>query len=196
MRKKSNMKRFIWALVLFGAIASPAQANGPAPNTTVPREEGIPIEKIEKALKSYAEAIGCNFRFDKNNVVQLDPSGGRPLQYVALFFLDDGCAAGSSTGSSMFAVLIWGGRGSDTIFVSPAVSQPAAPSFGFPWLIERIFVKGNQLWYSGKVYDWSKDTLNSPSVPIEGQVLLRKGVGRADGNKGFEAWYWLSAPQY
>lgn len=184
------MRKFIWAVVLLAAIAVNAQANGPAPDTTVPREEGIPVEKIEKALKSYADALGCAFEFHTKNVVQFDIIGDRARKYVALFFLDTGCTRGSSMGSDMFAVLEWGAG--DEILVRPEVSQPAAPSFGFPRFVERIFIKGNQLWYSGKVHDWSKDAPNFPSVPVEGQVLLRKAVVAVDKKQDFGAWYWLS----
>ncbi len=190
------MRKVIWVVVFLVTIAGTAPANGPTAGVTTPREERIPIEKIETALKSYAEATGCNLRFEKNNVVQFDATGGRALQYVALFFLDDGCTGGSNMGSSMFAVLGWGGFGGDRIIVSAAMSQPAAPSFGFPRFIERIFVKGNQLWYDGKVHDWSKDAPNFPSVPVEGQVLLHRGVVRPGGNESFDAWYWLSIPQH
>jgi hypothetical protein len=130
--EESNMKRVAWAVVLLAAIAFNAQADGPAPGTTVPREEGIPIERIEKALKSYADAIGCNLRFDRRNIVLFDIIGDRGVRYVAYSRLDPGCAGGSSTIENMFVILQWGGYRSDRIFVSPGISQPAAAAFGFP----------------------------------------------------------------
>ena len=189
------MKRRIWALVLLAAIPSTAQASGPAAGTLEPSEEGVPLERIEKVLKAYAETLGCEFKFDPKNVVEFDMTGDQMLQrYVALFFLDTGCTGGSGMGNSLFAVLEQGPRGE--VLVQPELSQPTVPSFGFPRFIERIFVKGNQLWYSGKVPDWSRDAPNFPSVPVEGQVLLRKGVVNVDMKTNFGARYWLSRPKH
>ena len=197
MNRTRSMKRLIWALILLAAIPSTAQASGPAAGSPGPSEGGIPVGKIEKALKSYADAVGCRFRFDATNIVELDIADGRSMRrYVALFFLDTGCTGGSAMGNSMFAVLDWSDDGRGNIFVQPELSQPAIPSFGFPQFIDRIFLKGHQLWYSGVDYDFSKDALCCPSVPVEGQVVLREGLVHVDTKQNFGARYWFSIPKH
>jgi len=152
----------------------------------------VPVENITVALKTYADTTGCEFYFDKQNIVQYDIDGDGEKELIALFFIDVGCSGGTAMGASVFAVLDSDSRG--RVFVRPHMSQPATPSFGFPRLIDRIFLKNDRLWYSAKDFDWTKDALCCPSVPVEAPVSLLKNVIRVDEKNSFDAWYWI-APQ-
>jgi len=152
-------------------------------------EREIPVDTIAVVLKSYADTVGCNFNFDKKNIVQYDIDGNGKKEYVVLFFIDAGCSGGSSMTTSVFAVLNDSFYG---VFVRPHMSQPATPSFGFPSFIERIFLKNGQLWYSAKDFDWSKDALCCPSIPVEAPMYLLKKVVWIDEKNSFDAWYWIS----
>jgi hypothetical protein len=192
-----TMRRVIWPLMmLLTLFATTMHADGGASDTpSEPREGGIPIQQIETALKSYAEAVGCQFRFDKNNVAPFHVERGRPRTFVALFRLDPGCAGGNGMAETMVALLHWGGLPKDEIFVDPAASGPAAQAFGFPAVINRVFVKGNQVSYSGMALDLSKDAPCCPSVPVEGQIVVRKGLVKVEAGRTLSAWYWLSVPE-
>jgi len=150
----------------------------------------IPIPQIKSALKRYAGTIGCQFQFDDRNVVVHDIDNDGKKDVVVLFFLDAGCQGGSTSGTSAFAVLDVDVRG--RAFIRPELSQPAVPAFGFPRLIKRIFVRDNQLWYTAKDFDWSKDPLCCPSKPVEAPAYLRMSTLQVANGQNFAVWHWAT----
>ena len=146
--------------------------------------------KVHDVLERYASTIGCEFSFDKENVVQFDVDDNGTNEFIAVFFLDVGCSGGTAMGTSIFAVLDLDDHG--RLLVRSVQSQPAIASFGFPRFIDKIFLKQGKLYYSAKDYDWSKDALCCPSLQIEDSFSLRKSVVIASNGESLEIWYWMS----
>ena len=141
------------------------------PATSFGAERRIPVEKAVAVLKTYANTIGCEVHINKSNFVAFDIERERVV--VGLYSIDEGCTGGSTMTRPAFAILKYDVR--DKLLVNPGYSLPSATSQEFPRFIDRLFLKDNQLWYSGKDFDWSKDALCCPSVPIKAQVLFQGG---------------------
>jgi hypothetical protein len=161
-----------------------------------------PTEKIESVLKKYVQTYGCLVSFNRDKIVKYN------RRYVALYSVDPSCAGGSQSSQNAIAVFTYS---YPDVHIVPGESFPSAPLFGFPRSIDKIFVKNNQLWYSGKKYNWDVaannddiqgDALCCPSVLVESQFsLVRKKIkdhkyaqeikSQYGYTGGVRAFYWI-----
>ena len=179
-----------WQLLVLGMFLLSPIASSAQPIESLKNRSSIEA-KVTALLKSYANALGCDFKFDKSNIVRTDIDGDGEKEYVAIFYIDTTCSHTNTQGREVFAVIDFDSR--DRIVVRANVSQPAVRAIGFPRFIDRIFLKGDQLWYTGKEFDWDKDALCCPSVSVEGRVMLRKSLVQVDGQNDFNIWYWIDS---
>jgi hypothetical protein len=178
---------------MFGAFLFSALVSG-AQSIEYLKNRASVEKKVTVLLKSYGNAVGCDFKFDKRNIVRTDIDGDGVREYVAVFYIDTTCSHTNTMGGEVFAVIDFESR--DRIVVRANVSQPAAHAIGFPRFIDRIFLKGDQLWYAGKDFDLSKDPLCCPSLSVEGKVVLRKSLVQVDGQNDFNTWYWMDSRKH
>jgi hypothetical protein len=134
-------------------------------------EPAVPINAIAKLVVSYGKTLGCEVHLDKNNIVPY--SLDNEELFVALYSLDLGCSGGTAMSRPAFTVV---GRGAyGTLHVRPEYSSPKQTSNEFPQVTYQLFSKGGQLRYRAKALD-AKDALCCPSIPVEGEVIFRRGV--------------------
>lgn len=126
------------------------------------------IRHIPKLIKQYATTIGCNFRFNRNNVVPYRIDGEDV--YVALYDLDIGCNGGTAMSATSLVVLRWGGS-HPQLYLSPQMSKLIGE---FPATIDKLFIKNDQLWYSA-LWLKPKDALCCPSERELGRLTYRNG---------------------
>lgn len=151
-----------------------------------------PLKKIEEALKAYSAGIGCNFGFNPKDVVEFDVDTDGIKDFVAIFDIDAGCAGGTSTTRSSLAVLKYSNEiRMDELYVAPDMSQPSIPAFGLPRFIDRIFIKGKELWFAGRMHS-ERDGNNFPSIPVKSRVSLAKALVPIDSKRKFAFYYWKS----
>lgn len=158
----------------------------------------VPVAKIEKVLRAYAESIGCDFSMTRKNIVEIDIDQDKyqDKEFVALFNVDAGCAGGSGTGKSSFAVLKYRDIfHKDMIYVLPELSEPSIKSYGFPRLIDRLYIKNGQLWYGGKTYK-DGDAYNSPTLTTQAQAKLVRKETPFNSHQVLPVVYWQSSSNY
>lgn len=158
----------------------------------------IPAAKIEKVLRNYAETLGCDFSMNKKNIVEIDIDQDeyQEKEFVALFNLDAGCAGGSGTGKSNFAVLKYRDIfHKKLIYVRSDLSEPSISSYGFPRFIDRLFIKNGQLWYSGRIHK-KNDANNSPTSSVQAQFNLVKNEMTISPKQTATVYYWRSSKDY
>lgn len=139
-------------------------------------DHGVPKKRIEAVVKAYVGTIGCLLNLDRQNIVKFGVNDEGATTYVALFSIDPNCSGGSAMAHSAIALLE---RTSGGIFIRPAQSFPVASSRGLPQYVERIYVQGDHLRYSGKEFDVAKDPLCCPSIQVKGELMLIDGVWSA-----------------
>jgi hypothetical protein len=139
----------------------------------------IPTKRIMTVVKTYANTVGCFIHMEQNNIVEHKINGRRV--YVALYSIDDGCTTGNNMFRPAFAALQGDGHGG--VLVIPEYSIPSATSEKFSQHINKIFIRNNELWYSGMDYNWGHtkpgeegDALCCPSMPVEGKILFQNGT--------------------
>jgi len=137
-------------------------------------EEKAPLTKLARVATAYANTVGCLFRLDKKNIVEYPADAGVEKTYVALLGLDPQCSGGSAMYHSALITLVADERGG--VFVLPEKSFPVVDHDMLPQYMDRLYTKGNALWFSGKEFDRSKDPLCCPSIPVEARVELHDGV--------------------
>jgi hypothetical protein len=123
-----------------------------------------------KAVKSYANSIGCAVNLDERNVVPYEIDGESVA--VTLYSIDLGCSGGTAMSRPAFAVVRQNVYGA---YVDPRYSSPLQTSEEFPQHTERLFARHGQLWYSGKEFNFETDALCCPSIRVEGKVQFREG---------------------
>jgi hypothetical protein len=132
----------------------------------------IPYEKIHQALESYASTIGCQFAMKDDNVVRYSLKNRKI--FIALYSIDLKCTGGTAMSRPAFAAIAENSQG--RFFILSKYSAPAATSSEFPRFIDRIYIDGGKLWYAAKDFDFSKDALCCPSVPVKGRVEFKNGI--------------------
>jgi hypothetical protein len=141
-------------------------------------DKPLPAKKIMAAVKAYANSIGCFVHMDPRNVARAKVDRIKPI--VALYSIDETCSGGTAMHRPAFAVLVPDDHGG--LLVLPEYSIPSSTSEKLPQYTERIFVKGEELWFSGQVFNWDNkapseegDALCCPSVSVEGRVIFNPG---------------------
>ncbi len=157
-----------------------------------------PLAKIEQVLRAYADTIGCDFSMNRKNIIEIDidKNEDEEKEFVVLFNIDAGCLGGSGTGKSSIAVLKYRDIfHKDIIYVRAEMSEPSVASYGFPEMIDRIFIKNGQLWYAGKVSKYG-DAKNSPSLSIQAQAKLIKNELLINSHQILPVFNWQSSKNY
>lgn len=157
-----------------------------------------PLAKIEKVLREYANTVGCDFSMNRKNIVEIDidKDENEEKEFVAIFNIDAGCLGGSGTGKSSVAVLKYRDIfHKDIIYVRAELSEPSVASYGFPKLIERLFIKNGQLWYAGKI-NKDGDANNLPTSSVQGQINLIKKEISINSSQFAPVFYWKSSKDY
>ena len=130
--------------------------------------------KVESVVKAYANTIGCLLRLDRRNIVRQNIGGlNGASTYVVLFAIDQGCSGGSAMSQSAIAVVEQGMQG--RMFIRPELSFPVTKNEGLPQYTEKIFVRNGDLRFAAKDFDFSKDALCCPSLPVEGRLSFKDG---------------------
>jgi len=131
----------------------------------------IAEETIPNIVERYALSFGCEFNMQKRSVVEL--THWKEISYLAVYSLDLGCSGGSAMSRPYFVVLSNHDRTRPrNIFVNPKYSLPAQTSEGFPQTITGLYIKNEKIYYSALEFDFKKDALCCPSVPIEGELVF------------------------
>lgn len=133
----------------------------------------VSIRKITAVVKAYAKPIGCLMNFETHNIVEYDVDANGQKEIIVLFGIDPECSGGSAMYHSALAVIDRDTKG--RLFVRPAQSFPVTQPEGLPQYTEKIFLRSGKLMFSGNDFDFSKDGLCCPSVPVEGTLLLKDG---------------------
>ena len=128
-------------------------------------------KNIPKIVEQYATSLGCEFAMNPQNVVKF--SFDKEKAYIALFSFDLGCSGGSSMSRPVFVVLKHGAN--NNLYIDPKYSSPHQTSQNFPSTIKSVFIKEGKLWYSALDFDFSKDGLCCPSVPVNGELVYENG---------------------
>ena len=139
----------------------------------------IPTKKIMTVVKTYANTVGCFIGMNQNNIVE-HRINGRQV-YVSLYSIDSECSTGNNMFRPAFAALQNDGQGG--VLIIPELSIPSATSEKFTQHINRIFIRNNELWYSGMDYNWGHtkpgeegDALCCPSMQVEGKIMFQNGA--------------------
>ena len=160
---------------------------------TAQEAAALPGEQVLQSVRAYANAIGCNFAMDTNDIVSLDVDGDGVPEAIALFAIDKGCVAGADSTSSDLVVLALGRARMGQFFIDPRLSNFVS----LPRFIDRIYLKKGQLWFDGrKTADddpqktrWLK--LSSPLKLVTNDVPLQDGTGRT-----VRYYYWRSVVEF
>ena len=137
----------------------------------------MPRHSIARVVTAYGNALGCEVHLDKQNIVRYTmPSED---VFVVLYSIDLGCSGGSSMSRPAFAVVTQGAYG--RFVVRPEYSSPLQTSNTFPAVTYRLYKAGETLRYLAKNLA-DTDALCCPSIPVEGQVVFRDGVWKADAS--------------
>ncbi len=193
----------IFAISFFCVISLAQSANDTSKSEDAFFEDAMkptppPLAKIENVLRTYANTIGCDFSMNRKNIVEIDidKSEDEEKEFVALFNIDAGCLGGSGTGKSSIAVLKYRDIfHKDEIYVRAELSEPSVASYGFPRLIDHIFVKNGQLWYTGKI-NKKGDANNLPTFTVQAKLKLVKKETSIDNHKLTNLFYWQSSNNY
>lgn len=138
----------------------------------IEKQEGI--KNIPDTVEKYAISFGCNFQMKNQNVVEL--KNWKENSYLSVFSLDLGCSGGSAMSRPYFVVLTNYDRSHPrNIFINPKYSSPIQTPDSFPQTITGIYIKNEKIYYSALEFDFKKDALCCPSVPIEGEVVFESG---------------------
>jgi len=116
------------------------------------------VRSIPQVIEKYATTLGCNFYMNPNNEVPYQIEG--ETVYVALFSLDFGCGGGSGMAKTSLVVLSWS-ESYPKLYISPQRSKLIGE---FPPIIDKLFIKNDQLWYSA-LWLQPQDPLCCPSGP-------------------------------
>lgn len=156
----------------------------------------LPVARISKVLKGYAESIGCNYEFDKKDIVETDVDLDGEKEFVVVYALDVGCAGGSGTTGSRLAVLRRRDEfHMDDIFLDVEKSEPAAMARGLPRWVDSLTLKSGRLRYRGWAYQ-EGDSNAEPSVPVDSQLDLVKTEVSLDAGFKKTIYIWKSQKAY
>ena len=117
-------------------------------------------------VRSYANAIGCEVRFDPRNVVRWEGAPG--VRYVALVTLDEGCSGGSRSWRTVLVGVREGAAG--RLFVHAGASLPERTSAQFPQWIDSIRNTADGVRFVGHVAQGDEPD-NRPSKRVSGTVV-------------------------
>ena len=144
----------------------------------VAAEKPLPVKKIMTLVESHANKNGCVVDIDPKNVIRFNVEG--KSRVVVLYHIDVGCSGGTAMHRPAFAMLAEKTAGDFQLI--PEYSLPSATSQDFPQYTNTISVKGNDLWYSGKEFNWGSlkpgeegDALCCPSLEVKGRVTIENG---------------------
>lgn len=133
----------------------------------LPKPEHI----IPPVVESYGRAIGCDFYFDPENIVEKEIDQKR--SFIALFTVDIGCSGGNNNYRPVFVVLQYGAY--DKIFISLKYSLPSQTSDEFPKDTQNIYIRDGKIRFNAKKFDPKKDALCCASIPFSGEVIFSDG---------------------
>ena len=180
------MKLYLFALVTLFLAAFSAVA----------QSQEIPRTKIEKALGTYANTVGCDFEMDRKNIIEINLNGDGDKVFVALFVNDNGCGGGSGSWTSNLSVLKqYDDHQNKGLRVIYEMTMPIISGIGLPRFIDRIFIKNGQLWFAGRIHA-EKDGNNFPTIPVQARIQLRHSSVQLDAKHKDTIYYWKSSEDF
>jgi len=183
------MRKLIWLMLLVSSVCLAEEKNATpiiaADSTDKEFQElklqgNEAVKNIPNLIEQYANTLGCEFNMNPQNVVEYTIDSKK--RFVALFSLDVGCSGGSSMSRPVFVALT-SELSYPKIFIDAKYSAPNQTSDDFPQTITSIFLKDNKLWYSALDFDFKKDALCCPSVPITGELKFENEKWKGIPNK-------------
>jgi hypothetical protein len=128
------------------------------------------LRRIPEVVARYGNALGCQFTMNPANVAPY--TLGTRNGYVALFSLDEGCSMGSAMSRPVIVFLEQSQNA--TPYVKASYSAPGQTSPQLPVNMQRLYLRGTELWYSG-LASKPEDPLCCPSGKVEGRLEFKQG---------------------
>ncbi|WP_298693091.1 hypothetical protein [uncultured Sulfuricurvum sp.] len=171
------MQKFVFIMFLFLSISINSFAESDEDirqyEEMINAKQKEAVRNIPKLITQYATTLGCNDYFDPKNVVKFKMND--EIVYIGLFSIDTGCSGGTAMSRPVIITL----RKSISypeIYVDARSSAPYQTSNELPQNMSRIYVHNNKLWYEAKEFDFKKDALCCPSIPVRGELRFENGM--------------------
>lgn len=133
------------------------------------------IRKVFEVASQYASAISCEPILNSKNLVALVPWDDdhdiMDARYALIWHGDIQCLGGSGSSHPHITIVRLGVGGS--VFALPELSSPVVKFDPTVRIIETIVeATENELTLTGKDWDWDRDGMCCPSVPVE--IIMRR----------------------